>query len=341
MKYIFFVFGYTSSLLLPAQNALPVSDSSASNKSIHFIPASFSNKFSLNINPVLTIKTGDTVLTETIDAMGFDKKGIKRQSGGNPLTGPFYIEDAATGDVLAVTLTKISLNRPYAYTTEHFVSRSLPKSITGKFKKSHLIKWNLDIQNGFATPDSAYEHLQNYKVPLKPFLGCIGVAPSNSKNEILSFFPGPFGGNLDFSSLSQGSTIYLPVFHDGAYLYIGDAHALQGDGELTGNALETSMDFSLVTKVIKSSELRLNFPRFEDVEHIMAIATAKTLEEALKLATLGLLEWIQKDYGLALNEATQVLGPLIEYRIPTLAGPKVEIVAMIKKENLKGLTKTK
>jgi amidase len=97
------------------------------------------------------------------------------------------------------------------------------------------------------------------------------------------------------------------------------------------------MDFSLVTKVIKSSKLKINFPRMEDDEHVMAMATAKTMGEALKLATLGLLEWVQKDFNLTLNEATQVLGTSIEYRIPTLAGPKIEIVAMLKKEILKTL----
>ena len=144
---------------------------------------------------------------------------------------------------------------------------------------------------------------------------------------------------MDFYKVAEGATIYLPVFHEGALLFFGDGHALQGDGEITGDALETSMDVSLVTRLIKSSELQLRFPRIEDREHIMSMATAKTLEDALKLATQGLLEWLQKDYGLSLSEATQVLGTLMEYRIPNLAGPKVEIVAMIKKEHLKGFIK--
>src|SRR5262249_38596656 len=93
------------------------SDSSYEPKVISFTPTSFSNKFSLNVTPVLRIHTGDTIRTETIDATGRDKNGVKRQAGGNPLTGPFYIEDSEPGDVLQITFTKISLNRNYAYTS--------------------------------------------------------------------------------------------------------------------------------------------------------------------------------------------------------------------------------
>src|SRR4029079_16682752 len=101
---------------------------------IHFTPTSFSNSFSLNKEPVLRIRPGDTVLTETIDAGGFDKNGVKCQKPGNPLTGPFYIENCSPGDALAVTITKLALNRSTAFTTESFSSRALPKTITKEFK---------------------------------------------------------------------------------------------------------------------------------------------------------------------------------------------------------------
>src|SRR5262249_4611735 len=125
MKYLKVVVFLLLSQCQQAQNS-----SSSDNKLIHFTPTSFSNKFTLHADPVLRIRSGDTVSTETIDAGGFDKNLVKRQKGGNPLTGPFYVENAMPGDILAVTLAKISLNRPSAYTTESFVSRSLPKSIT-------------------------------------------------------------------------------------------------------------------------------------------------------------------------------------------------------------------
>lgn len=308
-------------------------------KRIEFKPSTFHRKFSHKIPPVLRIASGDTLVSETVDAGGFDKSGKRIAERGNPQTGPFYIEGAMPGDVLSITLTSISLNRDYATTVETFVKRSLPFDIIKPVfaRNGRLVKWTLDKTGGYAYPQTTHEHLGNFRVPLAPFMGCVGVAAPIKEKEPLTYFAGQFGGNMDFYKIRQGTTIYLPVFHEGAFLYIGDAHALQGDGEITGDALETSMDFSLVAKVIKSGEHKINFPRMEDDEHIMAMATAETMEEAVKLATRGLLEWVQKDYSLALNEATQVLGTSIEYRIPTLAGPRIEIVAMLKKEILKTL----
>src|SRR5580704_8371482 len=306
---------------------------------IYFAPSNFANKFSSNIPPVLKIHEKDTIYTETIDASGTDKNGIKRARGGNPLTGPFFVQNAVAGDVLAITFTKISLNRSYAFTTEGFVSRSLPKEITAQFKKPKIIKWSLDRTNHFAHPDSAYEGLRSFKVPLNPFLGCVGVAPQNNKNEVLSFFLGNFGGNLDFSGLRQYATIYLPVFHDGGFLYFGDGHAEQGDGELAGNALETSMDIAFTIKIIKSPQHIPLFPRIEDPSYIMATGMDKSLDEAIKRSTQNLLDWLQNDYHLSIQEASQVISSSVEYVVAEIADPDVEIVAKIKKETIKGLKK--
>jgi len=339
MKPFLIILWIASSCSLTGQNLISDQDSLSKSRFIQFTPVSFTNKFSLNYPPVLTINSGDTVSTETIDAMGYDKNGVKRQKGGNPLTGPFYIANSKPGDVLVITLTKVLLNRPYANTTETFVSRSLPESIIKQLGKTRLVKWNLDVKNGFAFPDTAYEHLSNFKVPLHPFLGCIGVAPSNKKNEELSFFSGTFGGNLDYSRFTQSATIYLPVFHEGAFLYIGDGHALQGDGEIAGNALETSMDVTFTVKVIKNDSMKLTYPIIEDHVYMMAIGLNKSLDKALKIATGGLLDWLQAEYHLSLQEATQVMSTSIEYTIAEIADRDVEIVAKIKKEILKGLKK--
>ena len=340
MKWYFLFASLT--LLQTVKGQHDQSDAAIGNKAsfVKFIPVTFSNKFSLNVTPVLTIQSGDTVSTETIDALGYDKNGVKRQHGGNPLTGPFYIKNCEDGDVLKITLTRVSLNRPYAYTTESFVSRSMPENISKQFKKAHLVKWKLDIKNNVGWPDSSasiYEHLQNFRVPLTPFLGCIGVAPDGKKNEILSFFQGPFGGNMDFSGIRQSSVIYLPVFHDGGYLYIGDGHALQGDGEIAGNALETSLNVEFSVSVIKKDIMQLTTPRVEDSIYIMTMGSASKLEDALKIATADLLLWIQKDYQLSIQEATQVMSTTIEYSIAEIADPEVIVVAKIKKEMLKQL----
>jgi amidase len=308
------------------------------NKRIEFHPTTFYRTFSPSAKPVLKLLPGDTVYSESIDAGGFDKKGVKVTEGGNPLTGPFYIEGVSEGDVVAITLTKVALNRNYASTFEIFVPRSLPKSIVNQlWKKTEPVDWNLDLENGTASPKVTHEHLGDFKIQLKPFLGCVGVAPKGK--EIRTYDSGPFGGNLDFCRAPGGATIYLPVFHNGALLYLGDGHAVQGDGELTGSALETSMDFAFTVDVIQKEKMQLDFPRIEDSTYIMAVGLDKDLDKALKFATKNLLDWLQEDYKLSLQEATQVIGTSIEYRIAEIADPKVEVVAMIRKDILKGLKK--
>jgi amidase len=312
-------------------------------KRVDFKPTAYYRNFSHKTPPVIKIAQGDTLVSESVDAGGIDKSGTKIAERGNPLTGPFYIEGASPGDVVAITLTKVSLNRNYATTVETFIKRSLPSQNSKEVyaRNAKRVKWTLDGVNGYARLQplpSAHEHLDNFKIALKPFMGCIGVAAPVKSKEPLTYFAEQYGGNMDFYKVTKGATIYLPVFHEGALLYIGDGHAAQGDGEINGDALETSMDFAFVARVIKGDS-KIRFPGIEDSEHIIAMGMDKTLEGALKLATLGLLEWLQKDYGLTLKEATQVMGTSIEYRIPTLAGPKLEVAAMIKKEILKGLTK--
>ena len=118
-----------------------------------------------------------------------------------------------------------------------------------------------------------------------------------------------------------------------------DGHALQGDGEIAGNALETSLNISFTVKVIKKDSLQLATPRIENSAYIMSTGIAKSLDNAIKIATTDLLNWLQHDYHLTLQEATQVISTTIEYNIPEITDPNVEVIAKIKKELLKSLKK--
>jgi amidase len=324
--------------LATALFTLSVLSSTAQPRSITFKPTVYYNNFSPKYAPVLSIRPADTIKTESVDAGGIDKNGVRLAKSGNPVTGPFYIEGAQPGDVVAVTFTNVSLNRNYATSVEGLVKRTMSmkkiKNVHGRNAK--MVKWTLNIQNGIATPDFENEHLKDFKVPLRPFLGCVGVAARSESKASLTYFADEYGGNMDFYKITKGATVYLPVFHEGALLYLGDGHAGQGDGEINGDALETSMDFTFVTRVIKGN-WKIEFPFVEDDTHIIAMAMDKTIEQALKSANLALFEWLQLNYQLTLGEATHVIGHLIEYRIPTLAGPKLEVAAMIKKEHLSGL----
>ena len=123
------------------------------------------------------------------------------------------------------------------------------------------------------------------------------------------------------------------------FFYIGDGHAVQGDGEIAGNALETSLDVDFTVRLIKSNELQLKNPRVEDSSHIMTTGSGETLDKAIKVATSGLLDWLQKDYHLSLHEATQVMSTTIEYTIAEIADPEVIVVAKINRQFLKSLKK--
>jgi len=306
---------------------------------IRFSPSKFYNAYDAKTLPGLRIQPGDTINTESLDALGFDKDSIKKGEKGNPLTGPFYIEGVSAGDIVAISIVELSLNRNFATTLNAFIPKILPNPQAKQmWRNAKLVRWNLDLTTNTATPAKEYEHLSSLKIPLHPFLGSIGVAPRSAKGVSSGGF-GPWGGNLDFSAITKFSTLYLPVFHDGALLYFGDGHAVQGDGELNGDALETSMNFSFTVQVIKNGGSQLKYPRVEDQHHIMAFGQAKNLDLALKEATLNLLSWLQKDYQLSTEEASQLIGPAVEFRIPKIASTEVEVVAMIQKNIIKTLRK--
>ena len=308
-------------------------------KRVDFFPTRYYSYFSPTSPVALHISPGDTIHTETIDCNGFDKDGKKPDSTAtsNPLTGPFYIEGASEGDVLAVTFHNISFNRNYATCVEYFHPRSLPHAIAKQFENKFTeSRWDIDAKNSITTPDKRYEHLKNYKVHTAPFPGCVGVAAKNGV-EINSEDAGETGGNLDFSRITKGSTVYLPVYHEGALLYVGDGHAAQGDGELNWSALETSLDLTFSVQVIKNK--KIGYPRVDDNVYLMAVGLDSSLDNAFKIATKGLLDWLTVDYHLTMEEATQVMGSSVEYKITEVVDPKVEIAAMIKKETLKGITK--
>ena len=301
-------------------------------QSIHFEPKSYSNVFSAKLTPALRIQPGDTVYTTSVDAGGLDKHGVRIAKRGNPLTGPFLIEGAEPGDILAITFLRVSLNRNFATTLNALVPRALPKSIAQKpWRYAKLVKWRLDLVNNLASPMDT--GLQRVTVPLHPFIGCVGVAPEGDK-EMGTGASGPYGGNLDFRYNTSGASIYLPVFHAGAFLYLGDGHAAQGDGELNGDALETSLDFGFTVKLLKKTDFPLETPMVENEQYCMFFGIESTLDKSLRTATNYMSIWLQSQYHLNPVETSQVIGPSVEYRIPKIAASKVEVVAMIPRDLL-------
>ena len=301
-----------------------------------FVPTAFYRLFSAETAPVLTISPGDTVHTTTVDAGGADEKGVTRVLGGNPETGPFYVETALPGDVLAVHVTRLRLNRDWAVSDDAIVSRAVDNDLAVKLKDAgKTIRWRLDRERGTATPDKPADHLGGYSVPVRPMLGCVGVAPGFASAAPGTGDSGGYGGNMDFNGIVEGTTVYLQVRQPGALLYVGDGHALQGDGELNGNALETSMDVELTVDLIPQK--RIATPRVESPTHVMTVGLDGSLEGSLREAVSGMAQWLEQDYGLTASEVAQVLGTSSEIVVNEVADRNAGIVVSLAKGRLQGI----
>lgn len=301
-----------------------------------FAPTDYSNLFSAQRAPVLTVWPGDTVATTTIDSGGVDEHGVTRALFGNPQTGPFFIAGAAPGDTLVVRLRTLRPNRDYADSLDSIVGRALGASLAGQAGAlGKPVRWRLDRERGLASPEAAGGRLQHFAVPLRPMLGGLAVAPGFGAAPMSTGDTGRIGGNMDFNEVVAGNTVYLPVQQPGALLYLGDAHALQGDGETSQYALETSMEVEFTVDLVKGKAIGM--PRVESPTQLMALGQAGSLDEALRAATTGLILWLQQDYGLTLSESAQVLGSAVQYSVPNLAGRSVGVAAKLDKSLLKAL----
>jgi acetamidase/formamidase len=302
-------------------------------RTLDFEPEEFHRVFSDAIPPVLHVFPGDTVRTWTVDAGGVDPKGVRRSQGGNPETGPFFIEGAFPGDTLVVKLTKVRLNRDSAESGDQIAGSALNTGYIQdtKYKDNFDSNWIIDSEKGVARLKNPSEHLKNYTVKLQPMMGCIAVAPP-AHQAMRTGFLGSYGGNMDYNQMREGTTLYLPVYAPGALLFIGDGHAAQGDGELTGDALETSMQVEFTVNLIKGEAM--GGPRAENDEYLMSLGIGNSLEDALRMATTRLVNWLQKDYKLEPNEAAIVLGTAMQYNIAEVVDPLVHIVAKVPKSAL-------
>lgn len=297
-----------------------------------FVPDRFFNTFSFAHPPVLKIKPGDRVVTKTIDASGTDWEGRSVGVGPNPQTGPFYIEGAAPGDLLVVSLEKIETNRATAYSSSLLAPYAVdPATLaTRTDREPRRVTWRIDKGKGIARLEE--KDLQpTIELPLRPMLGCVGVAPAR-KEAIATSTPGSFGGNMDYAGMTAGVKVMLPVFEPGALLFIGDGHARQGEGEVSGTGLETSMDVEFTVDVIKSKPAA--WPRIESDTHIMVLGSARPLLQALQHATSEMLRWLSADYGFTERSASTFMGQALEYEIANVVDPNFTVVAKVRKSLL-------
>jgi len=305
-----------------------------------FVPTKFYRQFSALNEPVLRISPGDTVHTTTVDAGGTDEKSVRRVLGGNPETGPFYIEGAQPGDILVVHLDKIRLNRDWAISDDDLVPRAVDTEWSVKMKDAgKSVKWHLDVARGVATLDKPSDGLKNYSVPLRPMLGCVATAQQPAAAAPGTGDSGGFGGNMDLNEVVEGATIYLPVRAPGAMLYVGDGHAAQGDGELNGNALETSMDVEFTVDLLSGKHMPTPF--LESPTHFMMVGLAGSIDDAFREATVGMASWLSDKYGLKPTEVAELLGTAAEYHVNEVADRNAGVVLKLNKKLLSGLPSPK
>lgn len=324
-----------SIFLLAAVTAVLCVIPSVRGETHRFTPTRFHNTFSSNHSPVLRINPGDRVITRTIDARGFDWENRKVAEPPNPQTGPIFVQGAEPGDVLVVRIEKIEPNRATAWSSTLLA----PYAADPEFLRFEGLKqqvdetWNIDKQKNTAWLDSANIRPNRIEVPLKPMLGCVATAPEKNQ-AIPTSTPDRFGGNMDYNGVVAGVKLMLPVYEPGALLFLGDGHGRQGDGEIVGNALETSMDVEFTVDLIKQKKIR--WPRLENDEYIVVLGSASPLLQALQHATTEMQRWLMADYGCDERGSSLLMGHMLEYDIANIVDPHFTVAAKMRKSYLPG-----
>jgi len=283
---------------------------------------------------VLRVADGDTVITTTLDADGWDASDRKVAPTGNPLTGPFYVEESEPGDVLAVRFDKLWPNRSTGYSSAVVASNVVDPDYVTEMpsrRSSSRAKWRLDLEKGIAELVEPETKLGRLALPLSPMLGCFGVAPPKGQ-AISSATSGAYGGNMDYNGFVSGVTVYFPIFANGALFFVGDGHAVQGDGEIVGTGIEVSFEVQFTINLLKGK--KINWPRAETGNHILTVGNARPLDQALQHATTEMLVWLRDDFGFDDYAANILLGQSLEYDIGNVYDPAYTVVCKLKKKYL-------
>jgi acetamidase/formamidase len=289
--------------------------------------------------PVARLKPGNILEANSLDCFGnaLQKPGdpFSLVKGDNPLTGPFYIEGAEPGDTLVVHILNLQVDSNQgvgafspgfgAANATHYTPVLETKPLPEK-----LWFYPIDHEKNTATFQALDSNFK-VKFPLHPFLGCIGVCPAGGEARS-SIVPAEFGGNMDAPEASAGNTLYLPVNVSGALLYFGDGHAAMGEGEVAGSAVEVPMRARLKVDLIKGK--RIEWPRFENDNEIMAAGIYRPVDDAARIAVTELVHWIHADYGLSDLDAYELLSKVGKLHLTEMVDPNYVVVAGIAKKYL-------
>ena len=244
----------------------------------------------------------------------------------NPQTGPIYIKGAEPGDTLAVYIHSIEPTRDWAVSAMIPYFGGLTCTQTTRTLNDPLPEkvWIYKLENGILY------HNERLRFPWEPFMGTMGVAPDVESLSTLT--PHSHGGNMDVPDVCPGNTIYFPVKTEGALFYTGDGHGNQGQGELGGAALEISTRVTVSFDLIKAKVIE--WPRIESEEEIMAVGSARPMEDAARIAYAELLFWLVEDYGFEKFEAYQFLTQAGKLYVGNMVDTYYSLVAKVRKDIL-------
>ncbi len=296
------------------------------------------NFFDATLTPVLTIDSGDIVRLETatgnprwFEALGVPADRIPPElnavfdgveatnRGDHTLNGPIMVRDAEPGDMLEIRIRSVELRLPIAGQGFGPDYGLLPDEFP---YEKHRVTW-LDVAR------SVVLFAPGIEIPATPFWGVIGVAPPAGMGRVSSGPPNVFGGNFDNRDLGAGSTLYLPVHVAGALLSVGDGHAIQGYGEVSGTAVETSLTGEI--QVVLHKGRRLKWPRAETATHYITMGLAEDLEDATVIATREMLDLLVETKGMSREEAYFLASAAMDLVVTQVVDGTKGIHAMVPK----------
>ncbi len=269
----------------------------------------------------LNIPLDNPVVKEMVAArLQVPPSGLPQGTGGHMLTGPIYIEGAEPGDVLEIRVWDNQFRLPYGNNGAGPGSGGLPELLTTRESKIYTY----DYEKNWAVFND------DIKVPLAPFMGIMGVAPSKDMAlRVGSRSPGNFGGNIDLREMTYGSRMFVPVHVKGAFYFTGDAHAAQGDGEITGPAIETCMTTIQQFIVHKNKKLKTQY--FETPTHFIVMGYDKDLDVAMKMAMQETIDFLVANKGLTKFEAYSLASVAVSYRNTVIVNGVLVMHGMIPK----------
>lgn len=287
-------------------------------------------------SPVLKVKPGAVIEVETLDAFGGKVKTEQDQPSSvlefpfvNPQNGPIFVEGAEKGDALAVHILSVLPRGPQPAGTTALIPEF--GGLVGTGTTAMLNKPLPErVKKMIVTPEGGVKFSDRITLPYEPFIGTLGTSPQ--LEAISSLQPDSHGGNMDLPDVAPGAVVYLPVNTTGGYLYLGDCHGTQGDGELCGVAVEIPAVVTLQVDLIKGWTLA--WPRLETEKFIMTIGSARPMEDAARIAYRELIRWMAAEYGFEELEAYLLLTQAGRVRLGNMVDPKYTLGASILKRYL-------